>query len=64
MKPATVRARPGQRVARGEELLVIEAMKMENALRAPRDGIVRAVHVTPGEMVAPGRALVELEAEP
>ena len=61
---AAVRATPGQRVARGEELLVIEAMKMENALRAPRDGIVRAVHVTPGEMVAPGRALVELEAEP
>ena len=29
----------------GEELLVVEAMKMENALRAPRDGVVRAVHV-------------------
>ena len=29
---------------------------MENALRAPRDGVVRAVHVAPGDMVAPGRA--------
>jgi 3-methylcrotonyl-CoA carboxylase alpha subunit len=60
---AAVRAEPGQRVKRGEELLVVEAMKMENALRAPRDGVVRAVHVTAGEMVAPGRTLVELETE-
>ena len=37
---------------------------MENALRAPRDGVVRAVHVTPGEMVAPGRPLIEIEADP
>jgi 3-methylcrotonyl-CoA carboxylase alpha subunit len=57
-----VRAKPGQRVKKGEELLVVEAMKMENALRAPRDGVVRAVHVTTGEMVAPGRSLVEIEA--
>jgi 3-methylcrotonyl-CoA carboxylase alpha subunit len=60
---AAVKAEPGQRVKKGEELLVVEAMKMENALRAPRDGVVHAVHVTVGEMVAPGRALVEIEAE-
>jgi len=61
---AAVKAKPGQRVARGDELLIVEAMKMENALRAPRDGVVRAVHVTPGEMVAPGRPLIEIEADP
>jgi 3-methylcrotonyl-CoA carboxylase alpha subunit len=58
---AAVRVAPGRRVAKGEELVVVEAMKMENALRAPRDGVVRAVHVAAGDMVAPGRALVELE---
>jgi biotin carboxyl carrier protein len=58
---ATVKVAPGQRVAKGEELLVVEAMKMENALRAPRDGVVRAVHVAAGDTVAPGRALVEIE---
>jgi biotin carboxyl carrier protein len=58
---AAVRVSPGQRVAKGEEVLVVEAMKMENALRAPRDGVVRAVHVAAGDMVAPGRALVAIE---
>jgi 3-methylcrotonyl-CoA carboxylase alpha subunit len=58
---AAVKVAPGQRVARGDELLVVEAMKMENALRAPRDGVVRAVHASVGDMVGPGRPLVELE---
>jgi 3-methylcrotonyl-CoA carboxylase alpha subunit len=58
---SAVRVCAGQRVSRGEELVVVEAMKMENALRAPRDGVVRAVHVAPGDMVAPGRALLEVE---
>jgi biotin carboxyl carrier protein len=58
---SAVRVSTGQRVSRGEELVVVEAMKMENALRAPRDGVVRAVHVAPGDMVAPGRALLEVE---
>jgi 3-methylcrotonyl-CoA carboxylase alpha subunit len=58
---AAVRVTAGQRVAKGEELLVVEAMKMENALRAPRDGVVRAIHVSAGDAVAPGRPLVEIE---
>jgi 3-methylcrotonyl-CoA carboxylase alpha subunit len=57
---SAVKVALGQRVTKGEELLVVEAMKMENALRAPRDGIVRALHASVGEMVAPGRALVEI----
>ena len=58
---AAVKVAPGQRVAKGEELVVVEAMKMENALRAPADGVVRAVHVAAGDAVAPGRPLVEIE---
>ena len=58
---SAVKTVAGARVAKGDELVVVEAMKMENALRAPRDGTVRVVHVVVGEMVAPGRPLLELE---
>ncbi len=51
----------GQQVAKGQELLVIEAMKMENALRAPRDGRVKTLDARVGDMVSPGVVLVELE---
>lgn len=57
---SAVKVEVGQRVTKGEELLVVEAMKMENALRAPKGGVVRAIHASVGEMVAPGRALVEI----
>ncbi len=60
-KVIAIRVAPGQEVARGDELVVVEAMKMENALRAPRAGRVKAVAARVGEMVAPGVALVELE---
>ena len=56
-----VRVEPGQAVKKGQELLVVEAMKMENALRAPRDGIVKSVAVRPGDMVGSGAVLVDLE---
>jgi 3-methylcrotonyl-CoA carboxylase alpha subunit len=60
-KVIAVRVVPGQAVRKGEELLIIESMKMENALRAPRDGVVRSVGAGPGDMVSPGTVLVELE---
>jgi biotin carboxyl carrier protein len=60
-KVTAVKVAVGDRVTRGQELLVVEAMKMENALRAPRDGRVAAVNARLGEMVGPGVALVEIE---
>jgi biotin carboxyl carrier protein len=52
---------PGDRVRRGQELLVVEAMKMENALTAPFDGVVTRVAARAGEMVGAGAILVEVE---
>ncbi len=60
-KVIAVKAAPGQAVAKGDELIVVEAMKMENALRAPRAGVVKAVSARVGDMVQPGLVLVELE---
>ena len=56
-----LRVQPGDRVAAGDGLVVMEAMKMENELRAPAGGTVRAVHVSVGAAVEKGALLVELE---
>jgi len=57
-----VRAARGDNVVAGQELLVIEAMKMELALKAPRDGKVAAVTASAGEFVEADTVLLELEA--
>jgi urea carboxylase len=55
-----VQARPGTRVARGDRLLSLEAMKMETVLAAPRDGIVAGVYTAPGTQVEAGQLLVAI----
>jgi 3-methylcrotonyl-CoA carboxylase alpha subunit len=54
----------GDRVHTGDTLVVLEAMKMELPIQAPRDAIVTAVHCREGELVQPGRPLVALGSEP
>ena len=46
----------------GEAVCVLEAMKMENELRSERDGVVKTVHVKPGDDVEKDQVLVEVEA--
>ncbi|PRY91224.1 acetyl/propionyl/methylcrotonyl-CoA carboxylase subunit alpha [Donghicola tyrosinivorans] len=53
----------GDTVAAGDRLALLEAMKMEHALRAPRDGVVAEVLCSEGDQVAAGAALVRLEEE-
>jgi len=55
-----VAVRPGQRVARGETLLAIEAMKMETHVIAERDATIDEVYVQPGDAVRPRDLLVLL----
>jgi len=49
----------GQEVKAGEELAVVEAMKMENILRAERDGVVARLHAKPGDSLAVDQAILE-----
>lgn len=53
--------RPGDEVAAGQTLLVLEAMKMENEVRSPREGRVRSVEVESGKPVGAGDVLVRFE---
>lgn len=56
-----VKAKPGDAVEQGQELLIMEAMKMELAIRAPRGGVVAEVRAQPGEFVEADRVLATLE---
>ena len=63
--PGVVRrvlAREGERVARGQTLAILEAMKMEIRVNAPEAGTVTAMPVAEGQAVERGQRLVELEA--
>jgi biotin carboxyl carrier protein len=62
--PATVvmiNVKPGQQVLRGDVMIMLEAMKMELPIRAPRDARVTRIACERGELVQPGIPLVELE---
>jgi biotin carboxyl carrier protein len=58
---ASIHVSAGQTVSQGDLLVMLEAMKMELPIKAPRDGRVRAVMCTRGELVQPGVPLVELD---
>ena len=58
-----VKVKAGDKVNAGDAVLVIEAMKMENEIQAPKSGIVVAVHVKKGDTVTPDESLLEIQPE-
>ncbi|NND34542.1 MAG: biotin/lipoyl-binding protein [Saprospiraceae bacterium] len=56
----TINKDVGQKVARGEKILTLEAMKMENTIQSPQDGIVKEIFVKQGETVNKGQKLMEI----
>jgi 3-methylcrotonyl-CoA carboxylase alpha subunit len=50
----------GDRVRQGQPMMIVEAMKMEHTIAAPRDGTVAAVHYAPGDLVEEGAELIAL----
>jgi biotin carboxyl carrier protein len=54
----SISARPGEQVSTGSILLVIEAMKMDNIIRSPREGVVEEIYVAEGRQVAHGEPLL------
>ncbi|MEM7238325.1 MAG: acetyl/propionyl/methylcrotonyl-CoA carboxylase subunit alpha [Pseudomonadota bacterium] len=59
-----VHAVEAQAVRRGEPLMIIEAMKMEHTLTAPRDGVIAAIHARPGEQVDEAALLIAFDPVP
>jgi biotin carboxyl carrier protein len=51
----------GQSIVKGDKVLILEAMKMENVIKAPGDGIAKAIHISKGVAVEKGQLLIEVE---
>jgi urea carboxylase len=58
-----IEVKPGQRVSRGQTLLIVESMKMEVVVEAPSDGVIIELLVAEGRAVAPGQRVAILERE-
>ena len=56
-----IKAQVGQIVARGDALLTLEALKVENEITAPRDGKIAVIHVKEGELVNTGALLISID---
>ncbi|HKK78307.1 MAG TPA: biotin/lipoyl-containing protein, partial [Phaeodactylibacter sp.] len=56
-----VSVKAGEEVSEGTPLLILEAMKMENVIKSPGDGVIKAINVTKGEAVDKNYLLVEME---
>ena len=56
-----VLVKPGQTVTKGEELFILEAMKMENRIFSPRDGIIKEITVKKGDILPAGSKLLVFE---
>jgi len=57
----SIAVEPGQHVVEGQELAVVEAMKMQNILRAPKNAVVKAVHCTAGSNLKNDQMILEYE---
>jgi propionyl-CoA carboxylase alpha chain len=56
-----VKVAEGERVFRGQELVIIESMKMESAVPSPTDGVIESVMVKPGDAVESGMVLLSFK---
>jgi biotin carboxyl carrier protein len=57
----SIMVRPGDTVSAGQEVCVVEAMKMEQSIRSPQNGVVKEIRVQPMDSVRTNDPLMELE---
>ncbi len=56
-----ISVQPGDAIAKGDKVLILEAMKMENVLKSPGDGVVKTIRAVKGAAVVKGQVLIELQ---
>jgi biotin carboxyl carrier protein len=62
-KVVKINSKVGDKVVKGQTLLILEAMKMENEIKSGIDGVVKAIHVKAGDALENGILMMEVEAE-
>lgn len=62
-KLIALHVREGEHVSQGQSIVVIESMKLEHTLNAPRDAVVLSISATLGQQVSPGQVLVQWKEE-
>lgn len=55
-----VKVKKGQKVKKGDSMIILEAMKMQNKIIIHRDGVIKNIHVKEGQKVMKGKLLMEL----
>jgi len=54
---------PGQKVCKGDDLVILDAMKMQNRLKSAVDGVVKSISVSKGDKVSKGAVILEIGHE-
>ncbi|MCL4105942.1 UNVERIFIED_CONTAM: hypothetical protein GTU68_012580 [Idotea baltica] len=57
----SIAVEPGQEVKKGDALLILEAMKMENIIKSPTDGTIGKIHIEQGNTVDKGQLMVTFD---
>jgi biotin carboxyl carrier protein len=56
-----IKVKPGQKVKEGTTIMILEAMKMMNQIKMPRDGKIKSIHVETGVRIPKNRLMIEIE---
>ncbi|GAL73027.1 biotin/lipoyl-containing protein [Jejuia pallidilutea] len=56
-----INVKVGQEIQENDPLLILEAMKMENIITSPIDGVIKAIHATKGDAVTKDQLIIEFE---
>jgi biotin carboxyl carrier protein len=62
-KVVKILVKEGEKIALKQPLVIVESMKMENEIKSPVNGIVKSIHFGPGDLVEPGKPIIEIDPE-